>query len=86
MSIQGQDGFDDEWLTASKARVMRELEAEATEREAAEHLGLSSEGVRSTVEELKEKLDARSVRELRQWWRVQREGWVAWCAEQAGVG
>jgi DNA-binding CsgD family transcriptional regulator len=85
MSIQGHDGFDYEWLTPRRVRVMRELEADYTEREAAEHLGVSYESVRSTVEELKAKLGVHSVREIRQWWRAQREGWVAWCAEQAGV-
>lgn len=85
VSIQGQEGFDYEWLTPRRVRVLRELETEATEKEAADHLQVTYEAVRSAVEELKEKLEVRSVRELRQWWRAHREGWLAWCARQAGI-
>jgi hypothetical protein len=56
VSIEGRERFDYEWLTPRRVRVLRELETEATEKEAAEHLGVSYESVRSTVEDLKANL------------------------------
>lgn len=79
----GQPGYD--WLTASRARVLRELADDRTEREAAERLGMSFSGVRSIVEELKVKTGEPDVRALRRWWRANRGSWLAWLAEQGGL-
>jgi DNA-binding CsgD family transcriptional regulator len=75
VSIESRDRVDYDRVTISKARVMRELEAEFTAREAAERLGMAYETVRSNVEDLKTELGVQSVREIRRWWRANREGW-----------
>lgn len=85
MATQGQvhDCYD--WLTASRARVLRELADDRTEREAAERLGMSYPSVRSAVQVLKGYTGCRSVRDLRRWWREHRESWAEWLLEQGGV-
>lgn len=72
MAIEGRDQAGCDWLTASRARVLRELADDRTEREAAERLGMSYNGVRSIVEELKAKTGQPDVRALRRWWRANR--------------
>lgn len=85
MATQGPDEVGFDWLTASRARVLRELADDRTEREAAERLGLSYHGVRSIVEDLKAQTGEHDVRALRRWWRANRQGWLVWWADQAGV-
>mgnify|MGYP000155486614 CR=1 FL=1 len=53
--LQTRERVEWDWLTFSRARVLRELAEGHTEREAAEHLGLAYDGVRSIVEDLKNK-------------------------------
>ncbi len=85
MAIQGQGQVDYDWLTASRARVLRELADDRTEREVADRLGVSYHGLRSIVEDLKAKTGEPDVRALRRWWRANRGPWLAWWAEQAGA-
>lgn len=85
MAIQGQGHVDYEWLTPSRVRVLRELADDRTETEAAERLGMSYNGVRSIVEDLKAKTGEPDVRALRRWWRANRRPWLAWWAEQGGL-
>jgi hypothetical protein len=76
---------DYEWITPSRARVLRELAAFRTEREAALNLGITYEGVRSIVEAIKEHTDLASVREIGRWWLAEAPKWAGWAAEQGGV-
>lgn len=79
----GQPGYD--WLTPSRARVLRELADDRTEREAAERLGMSYTSVRSAVQVLKRFAGCESVHDLRRWWRQNRDAWAEWLLEQGGV-
>ena len=85
MAIQGQGQVDYEWPTASLARVLRELADDRSEREAAERLGVAYTSVRSAVHVLKGYTGCENVRDLRRWWRENREPWAEWVLEQGGV-
>lgn len=84
--MQDREQLDWSWLTYSRVRVLRELADDRSEREAAETLGITYEGVRSVIEAIKDRTGLGSVRELRRWWRQNRGIWLAWVAEQAGMG
>jgi DNA-binding CsgD family transcriptional regulator len=85
VAIQGQGHVEYDWLTASRARVLRELADDRTEREAAERLGVAYASVRSAVQVLKRYTGCESVHDLRRWWRQTRESWAEWLLEQGGV-
>jgi hypothetical protein len=85
MSIQGQDGFDYEWLTYSRVRVLRELAEYRTEAEGADNIGMTFSGFRSIVEDIKNKSGLHSVRDIGRWWRCEAPRWLAWVAEQGGL-
>lgn len=85
MAMHARERIDWAWFTFSRVRVSRELELERTEREAAEGLGMAYSSVRSIVEDIKECLGVRTVREIRLWWRANRELWAACALEQAGL-
>lgn len=74
-----------EGITLRRAEVLRELAANRTEREAAEHLGIAMSGVRSHVERLKALTGCTSVRELGRWWQANRDKWLDYCRRAAGV-
>ena len=74
-----------ERLTVARVRLLGELDEGRTEREAAERLHISYEGVRSHVEDLKDLAGCRSVRELARWWRANRDGWHEWIGQEAGI-
>ena len=78
MATQGPDQVGFDWLTASPARVLRELADDRTEREAAERLGVAYTSVRSAVQVLKRYTGCESVHDLRRWWRQNRESWAGW--------
>lgn len=84
--MQARERIDWAWFTTSRVRVLRELELERTEQEAAEALGIAYSSVRSIVEDIKERTGLRTLRELRQWWREHRSDWGAWVLAQGGVG
>ena len=84
--MQDREQLDWAWLTISRVRVLRELADDRSEREAAETLGITYDGVRSITEAIKDQTGLGSVRELRRWWRQNRGVWLAWVAEQAGMG
>jgi len=65
--------------------VLRELAADRTERETAELLGMSYHGVRSIVVTIKAQTGLGSVREVRGWWRANREAWLDWVMDQGGM-
>ncbi len=75
-----------EKITIARARVLRGLANGQSERQVAEGLEITLNGVRSHVEDLKEVTGCHGVRELGQWWREHRTNWVAHAAEAAGVG
>ena len=85
MVIQGLNQADYEWLTPSRLRVLRELTDDIPEREIANRLKMTYAGVRSIVEELKNKTGLRSVRDVRRWWRENRGLWAEWVLAQGGV-
>ena len=72
-------------ITVRRAQVLRELASGYTEREVAASLGLSVNGVRSHVENLREITGCSSVRELARWWRDHRARWCRFMWEQAGL-
>lgn len=74
-----------EWITYSRVRVLRELAALRTEREIAANLGISYEGVRSAVREIKRYTGLDDVRSIGRWWLVEAPKWAAWAAHQGGV-
>ncbi len=86
MAMQDREQLDWSWLTYSRVRVLRELAHDRSEREAAETLGITYDGVRSIIEAIKDQTGLGSVRELRRWWRQNREVWLDWVMEQAGMG
>ena len=72
-------------ITWRKAQVLRSLADSMTEREAAEALGITENGIRSHVEQLKEITGSESVRDLSRWWRANRRAWVEMMAAAAGL-
>jgi DNA-binding NarL/FixJ family response regulator len=85
MAVQGQEDFDWRRITFARACVLRELEDARTEREIAERLHMTHNGVRSYVEDLKAITGCDNVREIGRWWRTHRDAWYGWCAEVAGI-
>jgi hypothetical protein len=75
-----------EWITWSRARVLRELAHFRTEREIAEILGMTYEGVRSIVRDLKHHTGLDSVRDIGRWWIDEASAWLKWAGEQGGAG
>lgn len=86
MAVQSNERIDWAWFTYARVAVLREIEAERTEKEAAANIGVEYSTVRGHVEDLKARLGLGSVKEIRWWWRGHREAWLAWCAKQAGLG
>ncbi len=72
-------------ITVARARILRELECHDSEAEAAAALGLSMNGLRSHVRDLKGITGAGSVREMQRWWRENRGAWLRELAAAAGV-
>ena len=72
-------------LTFSRVRVLTALEDGRTQREAAARIGITLNGARSIVDDLKQITGCPDVKELARWWRRNRSGWLAWCCEQAGL-
>lgn len=72
-------------ITLRRAQVLRELARGSTEREAATALGLSFDGIRSHVANLREITECSSVRDLARWWREYRGDWCRFICEQAGL-
>ena len=74
-----------EWITWSRVRVLRELAEFRTEREAAQRLGITYNGFRSIVEDIKSFTGLGSVREIGHWWVKEGPKWSKWAAEQGGL-
>jgi DNA-binding CsgD family transcriptional regulator len=72
-------------ITVARARILRELERHDSEAEAAAALGLSMNGLRSHIRDLKGITGATSVREMQRWWRENRGAWLRELAAAAGV-
>jgi DNA-binding CsgD family transcriptional regulator len=72
-------------ITLRRAEVLRELADGYTESEIAEHLGITVNGVRSHVGDLREITGCSGVRELGRWWRHNRHGWMRSRARVAGA-
>lgn len=72
-------------ITVARARILRELECRDSEAEAAAALGLSMNGLRSHIRDLKGITGAGSVREMQRWWRENRGAWLRELAAAAGV-
>jgi DNA-binding CsgD family transcriptional regulator len=72
-------------ITAARARVLRELADGWKEREVAAHLGVTYNGVRSLVRELKAITGCSGVHELGRWWRAHREEWARFVTEAGGA-
>lgn len=84
MAVENTSNIPWERLTFARVRLLRELEDRRTLHEVAELLGISYNGVRSCVNELKVITGCSDVRELGRWWRQFRGPWLAWCERQAG--
>jgi hypothetical protein len=83
--MQGREEIDWAWFTPARVRVLRGLADQRTEREIAVELLVEYTTVRSTVQDLKDRLSLGDVREIGRWWRAHRKVWLAWLAEQGGV-
>lgn len=75
-----------EWITWSRARVLRELADRQTECQAAKHLGMTYNGVRSVVEDIKQYTGLDDVRDIGRWWAKEWPNWLKWAAQQGGLG
>ena len=86
MSVQDRQGsFDWESITFARARMLALLADGRTEPEIGVRLQITYASVRSGVEDLKTIISHREVREIARWWRDNRQAWLAWCEEQAGL-
>jgi hypothetical protein len=70
-----------EWITYSRVRVLRELAAFRTEREIAANLGITYDGIRSVVEDVKRYTGLGTVREIGRWWLEEAPLWMEWAAK-----
>ncbi|MBE7519709.1 MAG: hypothetical protein HS107_10755 [Thermoflexaceae bacterium] len=85
MSVQEREPIDRDRTTFARARVLREIEARRTVRQAAESLQMSYHGARSQIDALKGITGCQDLREMGRWWETNAPLWLAWCAEQAGL-
>lgn len=85
MSIERQEFIDWNQFTFTRVRILSALADLRSEREIADENGISYRTVRGHVEELKNMIGCRDVRELGRWWRHRAPDWHRWCAEQAGL-
>lgn len=85
MAIEPKEESDFEWITPSRARVLRELADIRSEREGAERLGISYSGFRSIVGDVKRFTGHSDVREIGRWWSEMRPDWLAWMAKQGAT-
>ena len=67
------------------ARILGLLADDLTEREVAQVLAMTEDGVKSAVERLKQAFDCKNVRELRRTWRAVRADYVAYEKEVSGM-
>ena len=72
-------------ITARRAHVLRELADGYSGRESARRIGLTHNGLRSQVEDLKKITGCSSQRELGRWWREHRASWLSLMSVQAGL-
>lgn len=72
-------------ITALRARVLREIAEGWTAREAAERLGMTLNGFRSHVADVRGITGQPNVRELARWWRAHRTAWALFLLDAAGV-
>lgn len=70
-------------ITVPRVLVLAELAAFHTEREAARNIGISTDGLKSHVRDLKDITGCCSVRELGAWWVENRWRWLDVMAEFA---
>jgi hypothetical protein len=85
MSVEGHEPIDWDRITFARARVLREIEDHRAEREIADKLQMTYNGVRSQIDELKSITGCSDLRALGRWWRDNRPAWLAWCDRQARV-
>jgi DNA-binding CsgD family transcriptional regulator len=71
-------------VTARRAEVLALLADGATLPEVAAQMGVSVNGVRSHVEDLKKLTGCTSTRQLGRWWRANRRAWLELMATVAG--
>lgn len=71
-------------ISAARARVLHQLALQRTEREGAVALGISTNGFKSQVRDLKVITGRTSVRELGAWWAEANGDWVRCLASAAG--
>ena len=72
-------------ITLRRAEILREFADGYTQREIAARLGISVNGVRSHVEDLRDITGSASVRGLGRWWRDHRLEWAFRACMLAGV-
>ena len=85
MSVESH-GFEDwESLAFKKVGVLRGLADARSETEIAATEGVEYNTIRGHVEQLKDILGIRDVKEMGRWWRRHARDWHRWCAAQAGL-
>jgi DNA-binding NarL/FixJ family response regulator len=72
-------------LTLRRVQVLSRLAEARTEREIAEDLSITLDGVRSHVQSLKEIIGVRTTREIGRWWQENRNAWIRFIAREAGA-
>lgn len=72
-------------LTWSRVRVLSALDPDMPLRDVASQLGMSLNGVRSHVRDLRALTGTGNVRGLAQWWEVNRLEWLKEMALVAGI-
>ncbi len=85
MAVEHPGDVPWERLTVARVRILRELEDRRTEREIAERLLMTYNGVRSHVEDLKALTGCADVRALGRWWGDVRGDWLGWLAREAVI-
>lgn len=72
-------------ITVQRARVLAELAEGWTARQASDRLGVTYNGVRSHLANIKSFTGCRTVGELARWWRANRVPWALFMLEAAGI-
>lgn len=74
-----------ERLTSARVRVLREVADGYKVPEIAHRLGMTVNGVRSVIDDLRQRTGATDIAELGRWWRRCGPDFVAFIAAEAGV-
>lgn len=72
-------------ITPRRAELLGLLAEGYTESECARLMGISRDGARSAIAVLRDLTEIPTQRDLGRWWKLNREGWLAWLRELSGA-